>query len=182
MNPPNLGSGFGTTGYRKTIWCVLWCLRHRFGRCYDVGRPSDCIYLSSTLETWGELSNVWLRTHCSCSCFESLAQPELNMHQRRWLELIKDYNLQVHYHPCKANMVADALSHKSHWHSLVEGDFHLSRLLHLAVLNWELRKPCVMLNDAILEILHGFDWLPGLYGLKFENLSVSALVFVHVIL
>jgi hypothetical protein len=28
-------------------------------------------------------------------------QPELNMHQRRWLELIKDYNLQVHYHPGK---------------------------------------------------------------------------------
>ena len=31
------------------------------------------------------------------------------MRQRRWLELIKDYNLQVHYHPGKANVVADAL-------------------------------------------------------------------------
>ena len=41
-------------------------------------------------------------------------QPELNMRQRRWLELIKDYNLQVHYHPGKANVVADALSHKVH--------------------------------------------------------------------
>jgi hypothetical protein len=28
------------------------------------------------------------------------------MRQRRWLELIKDYNLQVHYHPGKANIVA----------------------------------------------------------------------------
>jgi hypothetical protein len=37
-------------------------------------------------------------------------QSELNMHQRQWLELIKDYNLQVHYHPGKANVVADALS------------------------------------------------------------------------
>jgi hypothetical protein len=36
------------------------------------------------------------------------------MHQRRWLELIKDYNLNVHYHPGKANVVADALSRKSH--------------------------------------------------------------------
>src|SRR5436190_11348559 len=36
------------------------------------------------------------------------------MRQRRWLELIKDYNLEVHYHPGKANVVADALSHKSH--------------------------------------------------------------------
>ncbi|WVZ81070.1 hypothetical protein U9M48_028494 [Paspalum notatum var. saurae] len=41
-------------------------------------------------------------------------QPELNMRQRRWLELIKDYDLEVHYHPGKANVVADALSHKAH--------------------------------------------------------------------
>ncbi|WVZ76700.1 hypothetical protein U9M48_024652 [Paspalum notatum var. saurae] len=37
-------------------------------------------------------------------------QPELNMRQRRWLELIKDYDLEIHYHPGKANVVADALS------------------------------------------------------------------------
>ena len=37
-------------------------------------------------------------------------QPELNMRQQRWLELIKDYNLVVHYHLEKANVVADALS------------------------------------------------------------------------
>ena len=41
-------------------------------------------------------------------------QSELNMRQRRWLELIKDYNLEVHYHPKKANVVADALYRKSH--------------------------------------------------------------------
>jgi hypothetical protein len=40
-------------------------------------------------------------------------QSELNMRQRRWLELIKDYELEIHYHPGKANMVADALSRKS---------------------------------------------------------------------
>jgi hypothetical protein len=34
------------------------------------------------------------------------------MRQQRWLELIKDYDLEVHYHPGKANVVADALSHK----------------------------------------------------------------------
>jgi hypothetical protein len=35
------------------------------------------------------------------------------MRQRRWLELIKDYELEIHYHPGKANVVADALSRKS---------------------------------------------------------------------
>jgi hypothetical protein len=40
-------------------------------------------------------------------------QADLNMRQRRWLELIKDYDLEVHYHPGTANVVADALSLKS---------------------------------------------------------------------
>jgi hypothetical protein len=42
-----------------------------------------------------------------------LTQPDLNMRQRRWLELIKDYGLEVHYHPGKANVVEDALSHNN---------------------------------------------------------------------
>nr|GEY43607.1 hypothetical protein [Tanacetum cinerariifolium] len=39
-------------------------------------------------------------------------QKELNMRQRRWLELLSDYNCDICYHPGKANVVADALSHK----------------------------------------------------------------------
>jgi Integrase zinc binding domain len=38
---------------------------------------------------------------------------ELNLRQRRWLELMKDYELEILYHPDKANIVADALSRKS---------------------------------------------------------------------
>ena len=45
-------------------------------------------------------------------------QSELNMRQRRWLELIKDYDFEIHYHPGKANVVADALSRKASWHCL----------------------------------------------------------------
>jgi len=37
-------------------------------------------------------------------------QKDLNLRQRRWLELLKDYDLQIQYHPGKANMVADTLS------------------------------------------------------------------------
>jgi hypothetical protein len=37
-------------------------------------------------------------------------QSNLNLRQRRWLELIKDYDLGINYHPRKANVVADALS------------------------------------------------------------------------
>jgi hypothetical protein len=41
-------------------------------------------------------------------------QSDLNIRQRRWLKLIKDYKIEVHYHPGKANIVVDALSHKAH--------------------------------------------------------------------
>ena len=39
----------------------------------------------------------------------TFTQVDLNMRQRTWLELFKDYDLEVHYHPGKANVVADAL-------------------------------------------------------------------------
>ena len=41
------------------------------------------------------------------------SQKELNMRQRRWIELLKDYDCEILYHPGKANKVADALSRKS---------------------------------------------------------------------
>jgi hypothetical protein len=45
-------------------------------------------------------------------------QSELIMRQRRWLELIKDYDLEIHYHRGKANVVADALSRNASCHCL----------------------------------------------------------------
>jgi hypothetical protein len=46
-------------------------------------------------------------------------QLNLNLRQRRWLELIKDYDLGINYHLGKANVVADALSRRSHVSRLV---------------------------------------------------------------
>ena len=85
-------------------------------------------------------------------------QPELNMRQRRWLELIKDYNLEVHYHLGKANIVVDALSRKSHCNSLLEDGFNL---LHPAVLH-NIMISC-SLESKIFE-LQKID--PGVFHIK----------------
>nr|ABA98437.1 retrotransposon protein, putative, Ty3-gypsy subclass [Oryza sativa Japonica Group] len=70
-------------------------------------------------------------------------QPDLNLRQRRWLELIKDYDMSIHYHPGKANVVADALSRKSYCTALcIEGMCE------------ELRQELEHLNMGIVE--HGF--------------------------
>jgi hypothetical protein len=54
-------------------------------------------------------------------------QKELNLRQRRWLELIKDYDLDIQYHPGKANVVANVLSRKGQVNN-VTTDFMPSEL------------------------------------------------------
>jgi hypothetical protein len=65
-------------------------------------------------------------------------QANLNMRQRRWLELIKDYDLEVHYHPGKANVAADALSRKAHCHCLSLEIFSETLCYHMRKLNLEI--------------------------------------------
>jgi hypothetical protein len=54
--------------------------------------------------------------HKSLKCI--FTQPDLNLRQQKWLELIKDFDLGINYHPGKANVVADALSRRSHLNML----------------------------------------------------------------
>jgi hypothetical protein len=67
--------------------------------------------------------------HKSLKCI--FTQKDLNLGQRRWLELIKEYDLEIHYHPGKANLVTDALSRKEHVHSVVVASYPM-RLLRIS--------------------------------------------------
>jgi hypothetical protein len=62
-------------------------------------------------------------------------QKDLNLRQRHWLELIKDYDLGIHYHPGKANLVADALSWKEHVHVAIVAQLPAELVEHFKRLN-----------------------------------------------
>jgi hypothetical protein len=64
----------------------------------------------------GNICHIYTYHKCLKYIF---TQSELNMRQRRWLELIKDYELEIHYYSGKANVVADALSRKASCHCLM---------------------------------------------------------------
>jgi hypothetical protein len=66
------------------------------------------------------------------------------MRQRRWLELIKDYDLKVHYHPGKANVVADALSRKAQCYCLTIDSKVAALCDELHKLNMEVVSPCTL--------------------------------------
>jgi hypothetical protein len=109
-------------------------------RKHEVNYPTHDFELAAVvhaLKIWrhyllGNVCNIYTE-HKSLKYI--FTQSELNMRQHRWLEIIKDYNLQVHYHHGKANVIANALSQKFHCNSLVSEDFHLSHLLHPMVLH-----------------------------------------------
>nr|GEZ62857.1 retrotransposon protein, putative, Ty3-gypsy subclass [Tanacetum cinerariifolium] len=80
-----------------------------FRRCVDAKR--EVVF---TLKIW---RHYLYETKCMVftdhkSLQHILDQKELNMRQRRWLELLSDYDCEIRYHPGKANVVADALSRK----------------------------------------------------------------------
>ena len=66
------------------------------------------VFIMETLLIWCSLQDLY-RSEESSIYFHP---KELNLRQTRWLELIKDYNCTIEYHPGKANVVVDALSRR----------------------------------------------------------------------
>ena len=123
--PSNLG-GFVIycDASRKGLSCVLMqhgkviaYASHQL-KSYEQNYPIHDLELAVVvfaLKIWrhylyGERCEIYT-DHKSLKYF--FTQKELTMRQRRWLELIKDYDCSINYHAGKANVVADALSRKS---------------------------------------------------------------------
>ncbi|GJX51059.1 putative reverse transcriptase domain-containing protein [Tanacetum coccineum] len=92
---------FGLTEGAKTLWCTCDVVTQSLGKVF-------------ALKIW---RHYLYGTRCTVftdhkSLQHILDQKELNMRQRRWLELLSDYDCDIRYHPGKANVVADALSRK----------------------------------------------------------------------
>ena len=70
--------------------------------------------------------------------------------------MIKDYNLELYYHPGKANVVADALSRKYHGNSLLEDGFNLLHpiVLHNITVNCSLESKIIELQKTDEGIFH----------------------------
>ncbi|GKD30199.1 putative reverse transcriptase domain-containing protein, partial [Tanacetum coccineum] len=102
-----------------------------------------------------------------------LDQKELNMRQRRWLELLSDYDYEIRYHPGKGIIVADALSHKERNKPLRVRSLVMTIGLNLPkqILNaqTEARKPENIKNEDVRGVL--IENLKDLEKLRMEKLE-----------
>ncbi len=84
---------------------------------YEQNYPTHDLELATVVLALKLLRHYLYGAHCELYTDHQrlkylFTQKELNFWQRHWLELLKDYDLSIHYHPRKANVVGDALSRK----------------------------------------------------------------------
>jgi ribonuclease HI len=110
---------------RQGLGCVLMQEGHviayasRQLRKHELNYPTHDLELAAVVHALKIWRHYIMGTKCQIytdhkSLKYIFTQKDLNLRQHRWLELIKDYDLEIHYHPGKANLVADALSRKGH--------------------------------------------------------------------
>jgi hypothetical protein len=109
------GTGLGCV-LMQDKWVIAYASRAL--RPHEQNYPTHDLELAAVVHALKMWRHYLMGTHHNIftdhkSLKYIFTQADLNMRQRRWLELIKDYDLEVHYHPGKANVVADALSRKS---------------------------------------------------------------------
>jgi hypothetical protein len=85
-----------------------------------------------------------------------LNQKELNMRQRRWVELLNDYECEIRYHPGKANVVADALSRKEYSGRRVKS-LTMTIHSHLSTQIKEALTEALKTENVASEALRGMD-------------------------
>ena len=123
LNIPSKTRGFTiySDAFRKVLDCVLmqnekviayasWQIKSN-----ERNYPTHDLKLATVVFARKIWRHYLYREHCKIftdhkSLKYIFTQNELNSRQRRWLELLKDYDLTISYHPKKVNVVADALS------------------------------------------------------------------------
>ncbi|WVZ84938.1 hypothetical protein U9M48_031905 [Paspalum notatum var. saurae] len=88
-------------------------------RKHELNYPTHDLELAAVVHTLKIWRHYLFKQRCEIytdhkSLKYFFTQNELNMRHRRWLELIKNYDMEIRYHPGKANVVAEALSRKSY--------------------------------------------------------------------
>ena len=77
----------------------------------------------------------------------------MNLRLRRWLELIKDYDLEIHYHLGKANVVADALTRKTSCNCTLATPLHATLCQEMERLNLSIVSEGTLANVALTPTL-----------------------------
>jgi hypothetical protein len=134
------GTGLGCV-LMQNNWVIAYASRAL--RNHEQNYPTHDLELAAAIHVLKIWRHHLMRTKCNIytdhkSLKYIFTQADLNMRQRRWLELIKDYDLEVHYHPGKANVVADALSRKAHCHCLSIEIFSETLCYQMRKLNLEI--------------------------------------------